>query len=167
MAALLHGTLVVGVSQTLRRWTEGATYIRQGDHHVGHWPTFLAVKVLGLTHSLSWKIWELNWDLTWNIWMLRKNGHLRFDICLNDRPTYFSGKIWDLILGLSITGKEDYGIWVKLPARPSSDQGQEIRGKRESAAELPEDDTALLIRRQPMLHRQFCTTSCTVQNTGR
>ena len=33
--------LVVGVSQTLRRWTEGATYIRQGDHHVGHWPTFL------------------------------------------------------------------------------------------------------------------------------
>ena len=33
--------LVVGVSQSLRRWTEGATYIRQGDHHVGHWPTFL------------------------------------------------------------------------------------------------------------------------------
>jgi len=33
--------LVVGVSQTLRRWTEGATYIRQGDHPVGHWPTFL------------------------------------------------------------------------------------------------------------------------------
>ena len=39
LAALLHGTLVVGVSQTLRRWTEGATYIRQGGHHVGHWPT--------------------------------------------------------------------------------------------------------------------------------
>jgi len=33
--------LVVGVSQTLRRWTEGATYVRQGDRHVGHWPTFL------------------------------------------------------------------------------------------------------------------------------
>jgi len=33
--------LVVGVSQTLWRWTKGATYIRQGDHHVGHWPTFL------------------------------------------------------------------------------------------------------------------------------
>jgi len=32
-AALFHGTLVVGVCQTLRRWTEG--------HHVGHWPTFL------------------------------------------------------------------------------------------------------------------------------
>ena len=40
LAALLHGTLVVGVRQTLRRWTDGATYIRQGSHHVGHWPTF-------------------------------------------------------------------------------------------------------------------------------
>jgi len=43
LAALLHGTLVVGVSQTLHRWTEGATYIRQGGHHVGHWPTFLVL----------------------------------------------------------------------------------------------------------------------------
>jgi len=43
LAALLHGTLLVGVSQTLRRWTEGVTYIRQGDHRVGHWPTFLVV----------------------------------------------------------------------------------------------------------------------------
>ena len=25
----------------MRRWTKGATYIRQGGHHVGHWPTFL------------------------------------------------------------------------------------------------------------------------------
>jgi len=41
LPALLHGTPVVGVSQTLRRSTEGATYIRQGGHHVGHWPTFL------------------------------------------------------------------------------------------------------------------------------
>ena len=40
LAALLHGTLVLGVSQTLRRWTEGATYIRKGGHHVRHWPTF-------------------------------------------------------------------------------------------------------------------------------
>ena len=37
---LLHDTPAVGVSQTLRRRTEGATYVRQGDHHVGHWPTF-------------------------------------------------------------------------------------------------------------------------------
>jgi len=40
LATLLHGTRVVGVSQTLRRWAEGATYIRQDGHHVGHWPTF-------------------------------------------------------------------------------------------------------------------------------
>jgi len=32
--------LVVGISQTLRHWTEGATHVWQGDHHVGHWPTF-------------------------------------------------------------------------------------------------------------------------------
>ena len=43
LTALLHGTAEVGVSQTLRRWTEGATYIRQGDHHVGHWSTFLVL----------------------------------------------------------------------------------------------------------------------------
>jgi len=40
LAALLHGTPVVGVNQTLRRWTEGATYNRNDGHHVGHWPTF-------------------------------------------------------------------------------------------------------------------------------
>jgi len=33
---LLHATLVVGVSQTLRPKTEGATYIRQSGYHVGH-----------------------------------------------------------------------------------------------------------------------------------
>jgi len=40
LAALLHGTVAAGVSQTLRRSTEGDRYIRQGGHHVGHWPTF-------------------------------------------------------------------------------------------------------------------------------
>jgi len=40
LAVLLQGTLVVGVSQTWWRWTECATYIRQGGHHVGHWPIF-------------------------------------------------------------------------------------------------------------------------------
>ena len=38
LAALLHNTAVVGVSQTLQHWTEGATYIRQGGHQVGHRP---------------------------------------------------------------------------------------------------------------------------------
>ena len=40
LAALLHGSQVVSICQTLRHWTEGAIYVRQGDHHVGHWPTF-------------------------------------------------------------------------------------------------------------------------------
>jgi len=40
LAAILHDNLVVGVSRTLRRRTEGATYIRQGGHHIGHWLTF-------------------------------------------------------------------------------------------------------------------------------
>jgi len=39
LATLLHGTLVVGVSQTV-------AYFRQGGHHVGHWPTFLVLVVL-------------------------------------------------------------------------------------------------------------------------
>jgi len=34
LAALLHGTAAVGVNQTLRRWTQGATYICQGCHHI-------------------------------------------------------------------------------------------------------------------------------------
>jgi len=33
-AALLHRILVVGVSQTLRRWAEGATYIRWASAHI-------------------------------------------------------------------------------------------------------------------------------------
>jgi len=40
LAVLLHGTPAVGVSQILRRSAEGATYIRQGGHNVGHWLTF-------------------------------------------------------------------------------------------------------------------------------
>jgi len=41
LAALLHGIPVLCVSQILRCRREGATYIRQGGHRVGHWPTFL------------------------------------------------------------------------------------------------------------------------------
>ena len=49
LVALLHDTLVVGVSQTLQHWTEGATYIWQSSHHVWHWSTFLvAYAMLGL-----------------------------------------------------------------------------------------------------------------------
>jgi len=38
LAALLHGTLVVGVSQTLRRWTEGATYFGRAAITLGIGP---------------------------------------------------------------------------------------------------------------------------------
>jgi len=52
LAALLHGTLVVGISQTLRRWTVGAIYIRQGGHYVGHWPTFLVIIIINYQKNL-------------------------------------------------------------------------------------------------------------------
>jgi len=52
VVVLLHETPVVGISQTLQHWTEGATYIRQGGHHVEHWPTFLVqFLLLGCLHS--------------------------------------------------------------------------------------------------------------------
>jgi len=62
LAALLHGTLVVDVSQTLWRWTEGDAYIRRGGHHVWHWPTFLVSKSLllstGIAYSRArWMFW--------------------------------------------------------------------------------------------------------------
>jgi len=70
-AALLHGSQVVSVSQTLQRWTEGATYVRQGDHHVGHWPTFLVcycvdqlcVWIINIKPSDLWRKY-LAWWLT-------------------------------------------------------------------------------------------------------
>ena len=64
LAALLHGISVVGVSQTLQRWTEGATYIRQGGHQAGHWPTFLVVYLLWATQfsvdPQEMKTWKSN-----------------------------------------------------------------------------------------------------------
>jgi len=50
--------VVVGISQTLRRWIEGATYVRQGDHHIGHWPTFLVFFfIAGRCCHLRWGLW--------------------------------------------------------------------------------------------------------------
>ena len=64
--------LVVGISQTLRRWTEGTTCVPQGDHHVGHWPTFLVLIfstvldwrefVLRCPQALIFVIWRVNTD---------------------------------------------------------------------------------------------------------
>ena len=69
---------VVGVSQTLRPWTEGATNIRQGGHHVGHWPTFLASNWSSVTDDVrdddvlctvlvnwSWKIVRVDLSLSY------------------------------------------------------------------------------------------------------
>jgi len=58
LPALLHGSQVLGISQTLPRWTEGATYIRQGGHHVGHWPTFLAC--VYFCGYFCWFLWPPN-----------------------------------------------------------------------------------------------------------
>ena len=62
LTALLHGTVVVGVSQTLRRWTDHATYIRQGDHHVGpilaHILVNASAAIAAEVNVLSSKIWS-------------------------------------------------------------------------------------------------------------
>jgi len=68
LAVLLHCTPAVVVSQTLRHWTEGATYIRQGDHHVGHWPTFLVAFNFLTTHRpivVVWVVWLICFLLLW------------------------------------------------------------------------------------------------------
>jgi len=41
LAVLQHGILVVGISQTAALNRGRPTYIRQGGHHIGNWPTFL------------------------------------------------------------------------------------------------------------------------------
>ena len=71
MAALLHGTPVCGVSQTLRRWTKGATYIQQGGHHVGHWPTFLAYIYVFITCTSISQTFNDHSRSSWmiNIWV--------------------------------------------------------------------------------------------------
>jgi len=72
LAALLHGTLVVGVSQTLWRWTEGATYIRKGGHHVGHWPTFLVLIMAAVWNRAGHYIFAL-WFLSFSFFFSLPN----------------------------------------------------------------------------------------------
>jgi len=36
---------------------QGATYIRQGGHHVGHWPTFLVFNEIAQTTTLEMGLW--------------------------------------------------------------------------------------------------------------
>jgi len=69
LAALLHGSPSLGVSQTLRCWTEGATHIRQGGHHVGHWPTFLVG--LDFRFSLLWSPYGIGQTIIFfDLWFL-------------------------------------------------------------------------------------------------
>jgi len=87
LAALLHGTLVVGVSQTLRGWTEGTTYIRQGGHHVGHWPIFL-VKVYFVTELGD----DLQFHKVTTLWVKTVLLRLLIDfnsLCLNWITKFF------------------------------------------------------------------------------
>jgi len=75
LAALLHSSKVVSVSQTLRRWTEGAAYVRQGDHHVGHWPTFLVLcfhSRCRTCKNILAQLWSAR--TRWIIWSTVKEG---------------------------------------------------------------------------------------------
>jgi len=58
LAALLHGSPVVGVSQTLRRWTEAATSILHRGHHVGHCHSLSCFCVfLTFLSQGFWRLW--------------------------------------------------------------------------------------------------------------
>jgi len=59
LAALLHGTLVVDVSQTLQHWTEGATYIRPSHWLLAH----ILVVVYAFCHLMSSSALKLLDDL--------------------------------------------------------------------------------------------------------
>jgi len=81
LATLLHSTLVVGVSQTLRHWTEGATYNRQGGITLGIGP-----------HSSWYRFHRLNAtnsDKYWNelkSWTPTSRNHELVSSC-HDPPT--------------------------------------------------------------------------------
>ena len=106
LAALLHGTPVLDISQTLRRWTEGTTYIRQGGHHVRHWPTFLvwlwfAGTSVGACHCEDF-VGAKSHCLRglaggkWSIWITEKM--LKFSVVLSARSPlqnrYADIKLW-------------------------------------------------------------------------
>ena len=67
---------IMSVSQTLRRWTEGATYVRQGDHHVGHWPTFLVLDWIMCEINNSCLVLSCSLFRVLTNWLLTKNAPL-------------------------------------------------------------------------------------------
>jgi len=78
LAALLHSSKVVSISQTLQRWTEGATYVWQGDHHVGHWPTFPVSYYIVTLFKLT--VYKHRTCHVQNRWMSTENDVIFFDI---------------------------------------------------------------------------------------
>ena len=80
LAALLHGTLVVGVSQTLRHWTEGATYIRQ-----------VAI-TLGMAHNLvfPYQAKRLAWGTSPKWPILCRVGHKTIMQSISQNPAIVS-----------------------------------------------------------------------------
>jgi len=100
-AEVLHGTSVLGVSQTLRHWTNGVTYIRQGGHHVGHWPTFLVTSVLMKSFDLH--VFSIRYAC-------KQSGTLLLCLCIRRQPNFASRrKIYNgharLCVCLSVRGR--------------------------------------------------------------
>jgi len=54
LAALLHGTLVVGVSQTAA--LNRRRHLYSACHHVGHWPTLVVLLVVFLNFKIVLKL---------------------------------------------------------------------------------------------------------------
>ena len=103
LAALLHGIPVLGISQTLRRWTEGATCIRQGGHYIGHWPTFLVFLccVRFSFFSTMPRDWLGRMSLKWPI--LRRVGHKTVTQSINQPSNHLM-----VLIGLThLTGHLD------------------------------------------------------------
>ena len=103
LAALLHGTLAVSISQTLGRWTEGAPYIWQGGHHVGQWPTFLVIKYYIKLQIRSHQCgqWITSRSLVESVRQLCRNIRAppRTDILSLDRsPSRANSHLWECLL---------------------------------------------------------------------
>ena len=96
--------LLVGVSQTLRRWTEGATYVRQGDHHVGHWLCFTSSQhsLFISRHSRSFTniiLVTYNWSLLSVCFTLSLESTHSLSLC--SQPHFISLSLTLLFLCLS------------------------------------------------------------------
>ena len=115
LVALLHGTWTVGASRTLRCWAQGATYIWEGDHHVGHDPhtkvkfVLLYFQIVGyeIVHAISsqryrdvvsrpwsWSRWHEKWSWSWS-WSWNKS--LGLGLGLDEKVSTFSRPWWMII----------------------------------------------------------------------